>query len=32
MHALARRFNAADGDTLLLGMDHLEPVVRKPAP
>jgi SAM-dependent methyltransferase len=31
MQELARRFNVADDDTLVLRMDYLEPVISKPA-
>jgi hypothetical protein len=31
MPELARRFNVSDDDTLVLRMDYLEPIIRKPA-
>jgi SAM-dependent methyltransferase len=31
MQELARRFNVSDDDTLVLRMDYLEPIIRKPA-
>jgi SAM-dependent methyltransferase len=31
MQELARRFNVADDDSLVLRMDYLEPIIRKPA-